>query len=93
MEVLIRNRVIILALFFVILLISIIGSYKKLQIVYLTSAFICHILFFLLLLTESFGRVSETRNFALRATAILLLLLTGLTLLNIAYFSIISMIL
>ncbi len=90
MEVLIKSRVIILVLFLVTLLTAIICSYKELQIAYLASAFICHIFFFLFFITESFGRISKQRYIAWRVTARVILLLTGLTIINITFYSVIA---
>jgi hypothetical protein len=90
MEVLIKSRAITLVIFILTLFAAIIFSYKELQILYLATAFICHIFFFLMFITESFGRISKQRHIAWRFTAKVILLLTGLTIINITFYFIIA---
>jgi hypothetical protein len=90
MQILIKNRIIILAIFFLTLSAAIICSYLKLQIAYMVSSFICHIFFFLFFFTESFGEISKQRHIAWRITARIVLLLTGLIIINVTYFSMIA---
>jgi hypothetical protein len=90
MEVLIKNRIIVLAIFFILLSIAIVSSYKELQVAYLVSAYICHIFFFLFFLTESFGKISQKRHIAWRIIARIILVLTGLIIINITFYSFIA---
>jgi hypothetical protein len=90
MEILIRSRIIILIAFVLALLVVIICSYKELKIAYMLSGFIFHILLFFFLITESFGRISRQRHMALRVIARVVLLLTGFTIMNITFYSIIA---
>lgn len=90
MEILIRNRKIILIITILALLVVIICSYKEFKIAYMLSGFIFHILLFLFLITESFGRISKQRHIVWRIIARVVLLLTGFTIMNITFYSIIA---
>jgi len=89
MKLIIQYRLIILALFCLTLAAAIYFSKIDLRMEYLVTSFLNHIFLFLFLLSESFGEISIKRHMALRLIARILLFLTGLTMINIVYLSMI----
>ena len=87
MEILIRGRLILLAVFFTALVLTAIGSSLEINFLYLVSGITAHIALLLFILTESFGTLSKRRNIFLKVMARLFLVMLTLIVGNMLFYT------
>ena len=90
MEVLIRVRPILVAVFLCALALTTIGSGLEINFLYLASGIAAHIALLLFILTESFGTLSKRRHIVVKVIARLLLVISVLAVGNILFYVVVG---